>query len=145
MQILFPVQDRKWLGELIKKSQRERRWFARKVEKPRLDIRLTASFDFWHEPNFDLRRLTSRRELFSRFQYWAVRLNAIYEEAEDPTPTTRIGRWAERRKAARHTFWLTVLGFTVAIFFGIAATVLAAVQVWIGYCDWKGQISAACR
>lgn len=89
--------------------------------------------------------ITNSRQLFEKYPYWAPRLYAILEEVDNPTPLSWFGKWAERRRAARHTFRLTYLGIVIAVLFGMAATGLAAVSVWISYCDWQGDISWACR
>jgi hypothetical protein len=89
---------------------------------------------------------TSRREFFTRYPYWAVRLHNLYVEIEDPTPISSVGRWSELHKAARHMLWLTAVAFVVAILFGIVAAGLGAVQIWISYCDWQGEdVSRMCR
>ncbi|KAF2422971.1 hypothetical protein EJ08DRAFT_725129 [Tothia fuscella] len=120
IQILFPLSDKQWI--------------EKRLDKKSVDKRLAGPFNLRFDPNFDNRPLTNTRELYLRFPHWAVRLHMIYEEAEDPTPMNWMGRWAERRKASRHVFWLTFVAFLVAITFGITATVLGCLQVWI---SWK--------
>lgn len=101
-------------------------------------------FKCHHGQTIYTRPLTTRRELFERYPHWAVRLHILYTEAEDPTPVSWFGRWAERRRAARHTFWLTFLAFVAAALFGILASILAVIQVWISYCQWKGDGARFC-
>jgi hypothetical protein len=74
--------------------------------------------------------------LYQKYPYWADRLYALWKEADDPTPITMIERWSESRKNPRFTYWCTVVSLIIAISFGIVATVLSAVQVWISYCSW---------
>jgi hypothetical protein len=115
-------------------------------EPCKLDKRLAAPFKSHHGETLHDRPLTTRRELFARYPHWALRLHILYAEAEDPTPVSWFGKWAERRKAARHTFWLTFIGFMVAILFGIVASIFAALQIWLSYCQWQGEnVSAVCR
>ncbi|KAL3418121.1 hypothetical protein PVAG01_09836 [Phlyctema vagabunda] len=142
--LLFPTQDRQWLERKINPRSR---WFRiGRRESRQLDKRLSAPFKSHHGETLHDRPLTTRRELFARYPHWAVRLHTIYAEAEDPTPVSWFGKWAERRKAARHTFWLTFVGFMVAILFGILASILAAVQIWLSYCQWQGEnASVVCR
>lgn len=131
MQLLFPAHDRPWLEKRIKKQS--------------LDKRLKAPFIFLHKEDWHSRPLTNRRELYARYPHWAVRLHTIYEEAQDPTPMSWVGRWSERQKAARHTFWLTYLAIVVAVLFGIVSVVLGVFQVWISWCSWGGNETRACR
>jgi hypothetical protein len=95
--------------------------------------------------NTGLQSITDSKQLFDKYPYWASRLHAILEEVDNPTPISWFGRWAERRKSARHTFKLTYLGIIIAVLFGMAATGLAAVSVWISYCSWQGDIGGACK
>lgn len=95
--------------------------------------------------NMGLDSITNLKQLVEKYPYWATRLYAILVEVDNPTAISWFGRWSERRKAARHTFSLTYLGIVIAILFGMAATGLAAVSVWISYCDWQGDISRVCR
>ncbi|KXH50631.1 hypothetical protein CSAL01_11673 [Colletotrichum salicis] len=74
--------------------------------------------------------------LYTQFPHWAQRLTRLLEEVDDPTPTTRWERYAERRKSPRHMYKCAIAAFIVAEILGILATMLAAVQVWISYCDW---------
>jgi hypothetical protein len=84
------------------------------------------------------RPLTTRTELFKRFPHWGVRLHILLEEAADPSPITRLGRWSERRKGPRHAFWVTVAAFLLAVVLGLLALGLAVMQFWVGLCDWQG-------
>jgi hypothetical protein len=149
IELLIPVRDRNWLGKKLRKGRLDGggrwNWPWKKPTKKPLDQRLKAPFKFWYIENWDPRPLTNRRELFERYPYWAVRLHALYEEAEDPTPVSWIGRWSERRKAARHTFWLTYIAFVVALLFGIMGALLGTFQVWIAWCTWGGNGSSACN
>ena len=76
------------------------------------------------------------RGLYQKYPYWGDRLYALWREADDPTPTTQMGRWTEAKRNPRFTYWCTALSLAFAITFGLVATVLSAVQVWISYCDW---------
>ena len=141
--LLFPAQDRQWLERKINPASQ---WFRMGRKDRKLDKRLSAPFKCLHQGTLYDRPLTTRRELFARYPHWAVRLHILFIEAEDPAPVSLFGKWAERRKAARHTFWLTFIAFVVAILFGIVATILSALQVWITYCQWQGETaSGVCK
>jgi hypothetical protein len=130
IQLLFPPRDWDWLKEKIKEENR-------RSERRLLDMELLCHFDDWHKRDPYLRALTSTDVLFRTYPYWAVRLEMIYQEAEDPTPISCFGRWAERRKAPRHSYLVAFWGVLIAIFFGIAALILSAVQTWVSYQAWK--------
>ncbi|KXH38120.1 hypothetical protein CNYM01_12111 [Colletotrichum nymphaeae SA-01] len=76
-------------------------------------------------------------DLYEDFPYWAPQLARLLEEVDDPTPTTRWEKYAERRKSHRHTYKCAIAALVVAAVSGTLATLLAAVQVWISYCDWE--------
>jgi len=76
------------------------------------------------------------RSLYQKYPYWAERVYALWREADDPTPTTRIERWSESRKNPRFTYWCTVVSIAIAFSFGLVAAILSAVQTWISYCVW---------
>lgn len=134
--LLFPPKDREWLKSLIKPHRQWPEWWKK---TPQLDERLSTPFDTQlFQDNEKYRRpINNTQALFELYPNWASRLLAIYEEAEDPSPSTAIGKWAEQRRGPRHTYWVTVAGFILAISFGLAATILGALQFWVGYCQWK--------
>jgi hypothetical protein len=74
---------------------------------------------------------TSLHGLYARFPYWGDRLEALWREADDPSPVTGLGHWAESRRNPRFGFWCAFVGICVALAFGIVGTVLAALQVWL--------------
>ena len=76
------------------------------------------------------------RSLYEKYPYWGDRLYDLWKEADDPTPVTGIERWSEARRNPRFTYWCTVVSVSIAITFGIAATTLGAIEVWISYCAW---------
>ncbi|KAL2880802.1 hypothetical protein SGCOL_003829 [Colletotrichum sp. CLE4] len=111
------------------------------VKRERLDESLLSpSFDNCkNEPPKTL------YDLYEDFPYWAPQLARLLEEVDDPTPTTRWERYAERRKSHRHTYKCAIAALVVAAVSGTLATLLAAVQVWISYCDWdKNDHKALC-
>ncbi|KAI3321760.1 hypothetical protein HD806DRAFT_501872 [Xylariaceae sp. AK1471] len=137
LQLLFPAHDRKTLkGKPIRKPRWLPSWLQFLLNREKLDSRLSSAFVA--EGHYQ-RPLTNRRELYERYPHWALRLHMLLEEVEDPTPLSWAGRWSERRKAARHSFWVTFIAFLIAIVFGITATALGGVQVWISYCQWQGE------
>ncbi|KAK1700106.1 hypothetical protein BDP55DRAFT_540832 [Colletotrichum godetiae] len=74
--------------------------------------------------------------LYKQYPHWAKQLARLLKEVDDPTPITRWERYAERRKSPRHMYNCALAALIVAAIFGILATALAAVQVWISYCAW---------
>ncbi|KAK7946843.1 uncharacterized protein PG986_011164 [Apiospora aurea] len=64
------------------------------------------------------------------------RLYDLWLEAEDPTPITTVGKWSDSKKSGRYVYWAGFVATIIAIVFGIAATALGAVQVWISWCSW---------
>ncbi|KAK0733218.1 hypothetical protein B0T26DRAFT_745285 [Lasiosphaeria miniovina] len=76
------------------------------------------------------------RSLYEKYPYWGDRLYDLWKEADDPTPVTAVERWSEARRNPRFTYWCTVVSVSIAIAFGMAATALGAIQVWISYCGW---------
>ncbi|GIJ90060.1 hypothetical protein Asppvi_009009 [Aspergillus pseudoviridinutans] len=125
MQLLFPPGDWNWL-----KSKKENY------------KQLRCHFEDWHGKDVNLRALTGA-QLLRTYPYWAVRLEILYQEAEDPTPVSCLGRWAERRKAAWHSYLVAFWAIVIAVFFGLAATALSAVQTWITYQAWKHPINSS--
>ncbi|KAI1080252.1 hypothetical protein F5B20DRAFT_589677 [Whalleya microplaca] len=83
------------------------------------------------------------RGLYEKYQYWGERLYELWKEADDPTPTGRIEQWSESRRNPRFTYWCTIASLTIAIMFGMLATILGALQVWISYCSWINDPSAS--
>lgn len=136
--LLFPPTDRAWLESLIKSHRQWPRWWSK---SPKLDERLSKPFDVSWKEDADYERfeppILNIADLFEVYPHWAVRLQLIYEEAEDSTPSSAVGRWADRRKGPRHAYWVTVAAFALAILFGISGTVLSALQLWVSYCQWQ--------
>ena len=75
------------------------------------------------------------QDLFERFPYWGERLYKILKEVEDLTPMTWYEKWSYRRNSPRYTYRAGVIASGFALFFGITATILGALQVWISYCS----------
>lgn len=61
----------------------------------------------------------------------------LWREAENPAPISKLGWWSESRKSPRFTYWVGVIALSLALFFGIVASVLSAAQVWVSYNAWK--------
>ncbi|KAL1836639.1 hypothetical protein VTJ49DRAFT_4826 [Mycothermus thermophilus] len=89
-----------------------------------------------HERRQDARRPETIADLYDKFPYWADRLEHLWREVENPRPVTRVERWVDKRKDQRWSTWWVVLGVMLAVLFGITATILGALQVWISYCSW---------
>ncbi|KAF4773450.1 hypothetical protein HER10_EVM0000437 [Colletotrichum scovillei] len=116
-----------------KQSQRIlQKWVQRQDLDPDLLKPCLLSLD--HSADQDIPE--DLQDLYMQYPHWAPRLARLLKEVEDPTPTTRWERYAERRKSPRHMYKCALAAFIVAAIFGILATVLAAIQVWISYCAW---------
>jgi hypothetical protein len=84
--------------------------------------------------------------LYEKYRYRAHRLYELWRAAGDPTPVTRIERWTEARRNPRFIYWCAVVSIIAAMAFGMLATAIAAVQVWISSCGWVVRPSIAqCR
>ncbi|KAK0709398.1 hypothetical protein B0T26DRAFT_754613 [Lasiosphaeria miniovina] len=116
--LLSPLRDIAWLRRLIKKGAG----------------RCPYNGDYSHRRAPDL----------ASFDGCAIEPPVVFEEADDPTPTSQAGVWTERHKASRHSFWTTFVVFAVAIAFGIISTCLGVVQIWISYCAWRPAESGVC-
>ena len=126
-------------------DEKSRVILQREVSKHHLDELLLQPFplDYGvHEHPQDALDPEDTRSLYKKYPYWADRLYALWREADDPTPTTFIDRWSEARKNPRFTYWCTAVSLTIAFFFGVAATALGALQVWISYCGWVDNSAA---
>ncbi|KAK5651836.1 hypothetical protein OQA88_11605 [Cercophora sp. LCS_1] len=129
--LLFPINQmgRKWLDRMIDLSSRGRE--SRDIpEAKRLAWPATLQLPPGANQRKFERPIESTAELFKRYPHWAVRLQLLFEEADNPTPVSWWEMWAERRKSPRDSFWITFVAFTVAILFGV-------VSIWIAYCDWR--------
>ncbi len=148
--LLFPPRDREWLKGMIQTSQsftpslspdRQRREYSRPCDKR---LPYPAIMELPSMQQHFRRPIKSSSELFRRYPHWATRLHILFEEAEDPTPVSALDRWAERRKAPRHSFWVAAAAFAVGIFFGLVTTALGVIQIWISYCAWRPAGTAIC-
>lgn len=74
--------------------------------------------------------------LYKRFPFWGKRLHDLWKEADEPSPLSYIGRLSDRKKGSRFTYCCAVVAVSIAIMFGVFATVLGCIQVWISYCSW---------
>ncbi|KAK0644164.1 hypothetical protein B0T16DRAFT_460246 [Cercophora newfieldiana] len=95
-----------------------------------------STYSFQHETPRDARNPENIGDLYEKFPRWGERLEVLFKEIENPTPMTRIEKWSEKRKSPRWTTWWVAVGLFVAILFGVAATAIGALQVWISWCSW---------
>jgi hypothetical protein len=136
LRLLFPDDDLK-----------SRTLLKQEITNKSLDPRLSTSFQLYNgldEYPGDANTPADLQALFAHYPYWGERLYKLLKEVEDPTPMTWYERWSDRRKAPRYTYWAGVMALALALFFGIASTVLGALQVWIGYCNMNGK-AKGCR
>jgi hypothetical protein len=87
------------------------------------------------EPCQYVRSTEAHSQLF--YQYFAVRLQQLYEEIENPTPRSRLDKWIGQRIAQRHFMIATLAGLASAIVLGILGLAVALVQAWLTYQQWK--------
>jgi hypothetical protein len=74
--------------------------------------------------------------LYDKYLHWADRLYDLYCEADDPMPASWLERLAESKRNPRFISICAMITIVLALLFGISATGLAAVQLWVGWCTW---------
>lgn len=129
-QLIFPAHDDVYL--------------RKKVAAVNKDKRLLEGFAIHQETGYSSPQLTNRRQLFEQHPRWGMRLLLVHEESEDPTPTSWFEQLSERKKSARHVYILTYLALVLALVLAIFTVALGIIQIWISYCDWKGDIGGVC-
>ncbi|KAK1490172.1 hypothetical protein CTAM01_10841 [Colletotrichum tamarilloi] len=117
-------------------DRRSRRILEKWVQRENLDPAILEPCDHLLDISTKCETPEDLHALYTEYPHWAPRLACLLKEVDDPTPTTRWERYADERKSPRHMYKCALAAFIVAAIFGILATVLAAVQVWISYCDW---------
>ncbi|KAE9569095.1 hypothetical protein CGMCC3_g14841 [Colletotrichum fructicola] len=130
LDLLFPP-----LGD--KKS---RKFLKKWVSKENLDTRLldhSASIFGFEQPPKDL------HGLYEQYPYWGRQLSRLLREFDDPTPITWWQKYTERGRSPRRMYECAIVALFVTAFSALTATALAAVQVWISYCDWDDAPSRA--
>lgn len=118
---------------------RSRKILDRETAKHDLDSAFLSSLQYAtakRDAADQSRRPRDVKELYQRFPFWGQRLHELWDEAENPTPLTYFDRLSERKKSPRFTYWCAAIGISLAIMFGVLATVLGGIQVWISYCSW---------
>jgi len=101
--MLFPVRDGLYPRGILTK----RRMFCLRWPSLLNDDDDDAGFEYEYlyrpavmiiprsQPKYE-RRIYNSTQLASHFPYWGVRVQLIYDEAENPAPITMLDRWAER-------------------------------------------------
>lgn len=132
MDLLFPE------GDHVSKAILEREVAQRTLDPYFLKLSDSSNFLYrrFHENPREAVSPLDVQSLYEKYPYWGERLHILWKEADDPSPITKIGRWAESKKNPRFTYWCFIISISVAVLFGIVATGLAGVQVWIAYCAW---------
>jgi len=125
--LLFPEQDHLRLLGLLSRTGKDLH-IALDALSPELKQR-----DWEQKQREWEQQIRSTAQLAEQYPHWGERLQLIYEEANNPTPVSRLSQWAERYRLPRYTYLATVIGFAIALVFGIVSTWLAAIQIWIAY------------
>jgi hypothetical protein len=133
LELLFPKDD-----------MRSRAILSRDIKASRLDPCLETShyYQRYHEHPREATQPGDLGSLSSRFPHWSDRLYLLWLEADNPAPVSKVGWWSESKKSPRFTYWAGLIALTFAVFFGVTATMLSALQVWISYRAWKEQARA---
>ena len=126
-------------------NERSQRLLAKEVAKYKLDPTLLEPVRFrfrspHHENAGHIQKPTDIFGLYEEFPFWGARLQRLWAEAEEPTPTSFFGKLSDRKKSPRFMYWCGLIALTVAVVFGILSTILAALQVWVSYCSWMGDV-----
>jgi hypothetical protein len=127
-ELLFPHNDKQSRAILTKEIKR------RKLD-PLLETE--GVYQPYHDRPEDAVAPDDVDSLIEKFPYWSERLYNLWREADDPAPITRLGWWSESKRNPRFTYWAGVVALSFAVFFGVVATILSAMQVWISYCAWR--------
>jgi hypothetical protein len=128
--LLFPFQDERWLAGQIGEAGGPR---DSALSSPAV-MDIPSGLQDYKLP------LRSVGDLQRRYPHWAARLQMIFEEADDPTPTTPELRWFER-----HALGITAWAFGVTILFGILTLVVGCIQILFAMCALRPSISNICR
>ncbi|KXX78180.1 hypothetical protein MMYC01_205489 [Madurella mycetomatis] len=134
--LLFPFQDEQWLKAMITRGGDDGPKDLRLVSPATMEIP-------WSLRAYELLP-RGTKELYKLYPHWGLRLQIIFEEAEDPTPVTAMSMWFDRHKASRHAFGITVFAFTVTILFGLLSLGVGGAQIWIALCTWRPTDSGIC-
>lgn len=137
LELIFPQHDR-----------RSRAILSASIKNLQADPHLESSqfLDRHHDHPQDALQPNDVSSLYRKFPHWGDRLYALWLDANDPAPVSKLGWWSESKKSPRFTYWAGVDALTIAVFFGLLASILSAVQVWITYCAWKNDpMSRGCR
>lgn len=114
--LLFPTSDREM-----------QKWFRRVSRSAQalivLDSKLTKCG-----------QLRQEKRHIEHFKFWHDRLVILKQEFDQSNPATISQWWVDRRDRVQwYTFWTAVLVIFLTIFFGMAQTVLSALQVYKTY------------
>lgn len=137
--LLFPSRDSAWLKARIKPRRQWPRYWVVSLER---DARLAAAETSGRPLETHrqyLEEVRDTQKLFELYPHWARRWQVIHQEAEAPTPVSRLDKWAQRRRDERHAFKVAYLALLLAVGFGVMAMVLGVLQLWVSYCQWQVQ------
>ncbi|KAF0331796.1 hypothetical protein RB213_000779 [Colletotrichum asianum] len=123
LDVLFPSIGDKRSREILKKWVAENNLDGRLLDNPTIFSN--------NQPPKDL------QGLYEQYPYWGRHLARLLREADDPTPVTWWQKYTERGRSPRRMFECAMAALLVTAISAFIATALAAVQVWIAYCDWE--------
>jgi len=89
-------------------------------------------------------RLNSSERQIDKFLYWRDRLVLLKRTFDDAEPRN-ISQlwWDDRKKTQWFTFWVAVLVFITAVFFGVIQSVAGVVQAWASVQSLRSQNTPA--
>lgn len=85
----------------------------------------------------DVRQYRRAEEKTVQLRYWGKRLDDLYEQMQNPTPTGYVEKWMERRSGARYVMMATLGGVLFAVVLGMLSLGVSIFQAWVGYQQWK--------
>lgn len=85
----------------------------------------------------DLKTYRRTDESNVTFRYWNARLDDLYDQIQNPTPSRLFEKWMERRSGARYVMMATLGGVLIAIVLGALSLGVGIFQAWVAYQQWK--------
>jgi hypothetical protein len=78
--------------------------------------------------------LRTRQRRLENFVFWRDRLVILKQAFDEAQPKALSQWWYDRRNGVQwYTFWVAILVFVTAIFFGVVQSVEGALQVYLAF------------